>query len=193
MSTSWDGVNNISHFCAAYKPHIQWPEVFSVTYCMTGPLSNKRSNGEKCNLPLLTQTLLFLLLLWQVSHRRRRESGRFPQPVSHRWVSVQVHSDAHWFNRWCVVLFWLDCPWWTFWLHTSVSLLSVRRGQMLNVRGEKVSESMFLGALKEALSQWPGAQLVDYCCAESGIMGKTFHHTLPGFTPFLLNPINGCC
>lgn len=58
---------------------------------------------------------------------------------------------------------------------------------MLNVRGEKVSESMFLGALKEALSQWPGAQLVDYCCAESGIMGKTLHCTQPGFAPLFLN------
>lgn len=67
----------------------------------------------------------------------------------------------------------------------TVSRLSVRRGQMLNVRGEKVSEALFLSALKEALSQWPAAQLVDYCCAESGIMGKTSHHTLPGFTPFV--------
>lgn len=48
----------------------------------------------------------------------------------------------------------------------------VRRGQMLSVRGEKVSEALFLDALKKAVSQWPGAQLVDYCCAESGIMGK---------------------
>uniref|UniRef100_A0AAQ4P6E5 GH3 domain containing n=1 Tax=Gasterosteus aculeatus aculeatus TaxID=481459 RepID=A0AAQ4P6E5_GASAC len=45
-----------------------------------------------------------------------------------------------------------------------------RRGQMLSVRGEKVSEALFLNALKKALAQWPGAQLVDYCCAESGIM-----------------------
>lgn len=48
----------------------------------------------------------------------------------------------------------------------------VRRGQMLNVRGEKVSEALFLHALKAAVSQWPGARLVDYCCAESGIMGN---------------------
>lgn len=50
----------------------------------------------------------------------------------------------------------------------------VRRGQMLSVRGEKVSEVLFLDALKKAVSQWPGAQLVDYCCAESGIMGKMY-------------------
>lgn len=46
---------------------------------------------------------------------------------------------------------------------------------MLNVRGEKVSEALFLGALKKAVAQWPGAQLVDYSCAESGILGKTPH------------------
>lgn len=45
------GVNNISHFCAVYTPHIQRAEVFSVTFCATGPLSNKRSNREnKTNL-----------------------------------------------------------------------------------------------------------------------------------------------
>lgn len=49
---------------------------------------------------------------------------------------------------------------------------SARRGQMLNVRGEKVSEALFLDALKKAVAQWPGAQLVDYCCAESGILGN---------------------
>ena len=43
---------------------------------------------------------------------------------------------------------------------------------MLSLRGEKVSEVMFLDALKQALVQWPGAQLVDYCCVESGILGK---------------------
>lgn len=64
---------------------------------------------------------------------------------------------------------------------------------MLNVRGEKVSEALFLSALKEALSQWPGAQLVDYCCAESGIMGKKFHRTLLGITPLFLNTLKACC
>lgn len=54
----------------------------------------------------------------------------------------------------------------------SCSLCPVRRGQMLSVRGEKVSEALFLGALKKAVDQWPGAQLVDYSCAESGILGK---------------------
>lgn len=43
---------------------------------------------------------------------------------------------------------------------------------MLNVRGEKVSEALFLDSLKKAVAQWPGAQLVDYSCAESGILGE---------------------
>lgn len=60
-----------------------------------------------------------------------------------------------------------------------------RRGQMLNVRGEKVSEALFLSALKEALSQWPGAQLVDYCCAESGIMGDSIGGSDPHYQVFL--------
>ena len=47
-----------------------------------------------------------------------------------------------------------------------------RRGQMLSLRGEKVSEVVFLEALKQVLVQWPGAQLVDYCCVESGILGN---------------------
>lgn len=59
--------------------------------------------------------------------------------------------------------------------YSTVCLSSVRRGQMLNVRGEKVSEALFLDALKKAISKWPGAQLVDYCCAESGIMGNFIH------------------
>lgn len=47
-----------------------------------------------------------------------------------------------------------------------------RHGQMLSVRGEKVSESLFLGALKKAVTQWPGARLIDYSCVESGILGN---------------------
>ncbi len=42
---------------------------------------------------------------------------------------------------------------------------------MLSVRGEKVSESLFLGALKRAVTQWPGAKLIDYSCVESGVLG----------------------
>ncbi|CAJ1080366.1 GH3 domain-containing protein [Xyrichtys novacula] len=60
-----------------------------------------------------------------------------------------------------------------------------RRGQMLNVRGEKVSEALFLDALKKAVSQWPGAQLVDYSCAESGIMGDSIGGSDPHYQVFI--------
>nr|XP_057917646.1 GH3 domain-containing protein isoform X2 [Doryrhamphus excisus] len=60
-----------------------------------------------------------------------------------------------------------------------------RRGQMLSVRGEKVSEVMFLDALKKAVAQWPGAQLVDYCCAESGILGDSMGGCDPHYQVFI--------
>lgn len=60
-----------------------------------------------------------------------------------------------------------------------------RRGQMLSVRGEKVSEALFLASLKKAVAQWPGAQLVDYCCAESGIMGDSIGGSDPHYQVFI--------
>ncbi|KAL3051530.1 hypothetical protein OYC64_001721 [Pagothenia borchgrevinki] len=60
-----------------------------------------------------------------------------------------------------------------------------RRGQMLSVRGEKVSEALFLDALKKAVALWPGAQLVDYCCAESGIMGDSIGASDPHYQVFV--------
>ncbi|XP_071394120.1 GH3 domain-containing protein [Centroberyx affinis] len=60
-----------------------------------------------------------------------------------------------------------------------------RRGQMLSVRGEKVSEMLFLGALKKAIAQWPGAHLVDYCCAESGILGDSIGGSDPHYQVFV--------
>ncbi|KAM8876542.1 GH3 domain-containing protein isoform 1-T1 [Synchiropus picturatus] len=60
-----------------------------------------------------------------------------------------------------------------------------RRGQMLNVRGEKVSETVFLAALKKSVALWPGCQLVDYCCAESGILGDSIGGSDPHYQVFL--------
>nr|XP_015217361.1 PREDICTED: GH3 domain-containing protein [Lepisosteus oculatus] len=60
-----------------------------------------------------------------------------------------------------------------------------RRGQMLSVRGEKVSEELFYGALQRAVSLWPGAELVDYCCAESGILGHFSGGSDPHYQVFL--------
>ncbi|CAL8309124.1 unnamed protein product [Boreogadus saida] len=60
-----------------------------------------------------------------------------------------------------------------------------RRGQMLSLRGEKVSEVVFLEALKQVLVQWPGAQLVDYCCVESGILGDSVGGCDPHYQVFV--------
>ncbi|XP_026872150.2 GH3 domain-containing protein isoform X2 [Electrophorus electricus] len=60
-----------------------------------------------------------------------------------------------------------------------------RRGEMLNVRGEEVSEALFLSALKKAVAQWPGATLVDYCCAESGILEDSSGGAQPHYQVFL--------
>lgn len=54
-----------------------------------------------------------------------------------------------------------------------------RRGQMLSVRGEKVSEWLFLRALKRTVTQWPGARLIDYSCVESGILGNVWVSSSP--------------
>lgn len=60
-----------------------------------------------------------------------------------------------------------------------------RRGQMLSVRGEKVSESLFLGALKRAVTQWPGAKLIDYSCVESGVLGSASGIAQPHYLVFV--------
>ncbi|XP_066522765.1 GH3 domain-containing protein [Hoplias malabaricus] len=75
-----------------------------------------------------------------------------------------------------VVRFYNQCP---------VVEFLYRRCQMLNVRGEKVSEALFLEALRKAIAQWPGAKLVDYCCAESGILGDTSGGAQPHYQVFL--------
>lgn len=49
---------------------------------------------------------------------------------------------------------------------------------MLSVRGEKVSESLFLRALKRTVTQWPGSRLIDYSCVESGILGNVSSNSL---------------
>ncbi|MCJ8738122.1 hypothetical protein PDJAM_G00031950 [Pangasius djambal] len=60
-----------------------------------------------------------------------------------------------------------------------------RPSETLNVRGEKVNEALFLAALKKAVTQWPGAKLVDYCCAESGILGDSSGGAQPHYQVFL--------
>lgn len=60
-----------------------------------------------------------------------------------------------------------------------------RISETLNVRGEKVNEALFLATLKKTVSQWPGAKLVDYCCAESGILGDSSGGAQPHYQVFL--------
>ncbi|XP_069998212.1 GH3 domain-containing protein [Penaeus vannamei] len=64
------------------------------------------------------------------------------------------------------------------------SLLSVdcfyRQGQLLNVRGEKLSEEAFYRSLQKIA----GSQLADYCCAESAAI-KTSKETVPHYVVFV--------
>ena len=46
-----------------------------------------------------------------------------------------------------------------------------RKGQFLNVRGEKTSEAMFYEVLKNSIHNvWDNIKLNDYCCMESIIL-----------------------
>ncbi|XP_067869529.1 GH3 domain-containing protein isoform X2 [Heterodontus francisci] len=48
-----------------------------------------------------------------------------------------------------------------------------RQSQMLNVRGEKITEETFYQTLLRAVKLWPGAVLLDYCCVESGLLDNS--------------------
>ncbi|XP_055893711.1 GH3 domain-containing protein-like [Biomphalaria glabrata] len=46
-----------------------------------------------------------------------------------------------------------------------------RKGQFLNIRGEKVSEQLFYDVLKSSVSKmWSNCTLADYCCIESVVL-----------------------
>ncbi|XP_072502617.1 GH3 domain-containing protein isoform X2 [Notamacropus eugenii] len=60
-----------------------------------------------------------------------------------------------------------------------------RLSQSLNVRGEGISEDVFSGALLCAVGLWPGAKLLDYCCAESGILGSFSDSSAPHYEVFV--------
>ncbi|XP_038635131.1 GH3 domain-containing protein isoform X2 [Scyliorhinus canicula] len=60
-----------------------------------------------------------------------------------------------------------------------------RRGQFLNVRGEKITEGAFYRTLLRAVSLWPGAMLLDYCCAESGLLGPFCGSSDPHYEVFV--------
>ncbi|XP_007482245.2 GH3 domain-containing protein isoform X1 [Monodelphis domestica] len=60
-----------------------------------------------------------------------------------------------------------------------------RLGQSLNVRGEGISEDVFSEVLLRAVGLWPGAKLLDYCCAESGIVGSSSDGSAPHYEVFV--------
>ncbi|XP_043860384.1 GH3 domain-containing protein [Dromiciops gliroides] len=60
-----------------------------------------------------------------------------------------------------------------------------RLSQSLNVRGEGISEDVFSGALLHAVGLWPGAKLLDYCCAESSILGSISDGSAPHYEVFV--------
>lgn len=50
-------------------------------------------------------------------------------------------------------------------------LILHRKGQFLNVRGEKISEALFYEILKGTITKiWTDIKLADYCCMESTIL-----------------------
>ncbi|XP_060065262.1 GH3 domain-containing protein-like [Ylistrum balloti] len=74
-----------------------------------------------------------------------------------------------------VVDFYNQCP---------VIEFMYRQGQLLNVRGEKTSEVALFKALSEGVAHWPGAKLVDYCCAESVLVEEEDPKDKESYVPF---------
>ncbi|XP_018414333.1 PREDICTED: GH3 domain-containing protein [Nanorana parkeri] len=63
--------------------------------------------------------------------------------------------------------------------------LLYRKSQTLSVRGERISESSFYKSLLQTVGLWPGASLLNYCCAESGIMGPFSGGSDPHYQVFV--------
>ncbi|XP_069763350.1 GH3 domain-containing protein isoform X2 [Narcine bancroftii] len=60
-----------------------------------------------------------------------------------------------------------------------------RKSQMLNVRGEKITEEDFYQTLQRAVKLWPGAVLLDYCCIESSLFGPFCGGSDPHYEVFV--------
>ncbi|XP_032822590.1 GH3 domain-containing protein [Petromyzon marinus] len=60
-----------------------------------------------------------------------------------------------------------------------------RQGMMLNVRGEKTSEGLFDRVMKRTARIWAGSELLDYCCAESGLLGNSAGTSDPHYEVFV--------
>ncbi|KAM5135636.1 GH3 domain-containing protein isoform 1-T2 [Mantella aurantiaca] len=72
-----------------------------------------------------------------------------------------------------------------FYNHSPILELLYRKSQTLNVRGECISESSFYRSLLQTVDMWPGASLLNYCCAESGIMGSFSGGSDPHYQVFV--------
>ena len=56
-------------------------------------------------------------------------------------------------------------------IHWCIFLYLLRKGQFLNVRGEKISEAQFYEVLKGTITKiWADTRLADYCCTESVVL-----------------------
>ncbi|XP_063815497.1 GH3 domain-containing protein isoform X2 [Pseudophryne corroboree] len=60
-----------------------------------------------------------------------------------------------------------------------------RKSQTLSVRGERISERHFYRTLMRTVNLWPGASLLNYCCAESGILGSLSGGSDPHYEVFI--------
>uniref|UniRef100_A0A1B8Y5N5 Uncharacterized protein n=1 Tax=Xenopus tropicalis TaxID=8364 RepID=A0A1B8Y5N5_XENTR len=60
-----------------------------------------------------------------------------------------------------------------------------RKSQTLSVRGEQVTEDEFYRVLLRAVGLWPGVTLINYCCAESGILGHLSGGSDPHYEVFI--------
>ncbi|XP_069807740.1 GH3 domain-containing protein [Dendropsophus ebraccatus] len=60
-----------------------------------------------------------------------------------------------------------------------------RKSQTLNVRGERISECGFHKTLRCTLDLWPGAALLNYCCAESTVLGPLSGGSDPHYEVFV--------
>ncbi|KAG8446644.1 hypothetical protein GDO86_014189 [Hymenochirus boettgeri] len=60
-----------------------------------------------------------------------------------------------------------------------------RKSQTLSVRGENITEDEFYRILLRTVDLWPGATLVNYCCAESQILGQISGGSDPHYEVFV--------
>ncbi|OCT61992.1 GH3 domain-containing protein [Xenopus laevis] len=60
-----------------------------------------------------------------------------------------------------------------------------RKSQTLSVRGEQITEDEFYRILLRTVRLWPGVALINYCCAESGILGQYSGGSDPHYEVFI--------